>query len=93
MLERVAAVVEATGAHQVVTVLLTAPAEVVTARLDAREPDTWPGKRKLMAHARGLAVSMPRLAAIDVRVTTHDRTIDEAAADVFTALRELRILG
>lgn len=91
--EELAAVIDAIGADEVATVLLTAPAEVVAARIDAREPDTWPGKQRLIAHARHLATSMPQLVRIDVRVSTHDRNVDEVAAGVFIALRDRGMLG
>lgn len=78
------AVNEAIAADEVVTVLLHAPAEAVAARLGAREPDTWPGKQRLIEHARRLAVSMQRLDRIDLHISTENRD----AADVATELRE-----
>jgi hypothetical protein len=57
---------DAIGADQVTTVLLSAPPDVVAARIDAREPDLWPGKQGLIAHARRLAVTMAHPAGIDI---------------------------
>lgn len=90
--EQLAAVVDAIAADRVATVLLTAPGDVVAARVDAREPDRWPGKQTLIAHARHLAVTMPRLASIDIRVATDGRSPEDAAQDVFDALHTLRVL-
>jgi hypothetical protein len=79
-------VVEAVGADRSVVALLVAAPEVVAARIDAREPDLWPGKANLIEHARNLAVSMPRdLAGVDAYVATEGRT----AVDVATELRDL----
>ena len=86
-----AALCDAIGADQTVVVLLTASADVVAARIDAREPDRWPGKPKLIAHARALAESMPRLAAIDVRVATDGRRAEDVADQVYDAVREVAV--
>ncbi len=67
-------------------VLLVAPADVVAARIEEREPDRWPGKAALIAHARRLAVSMPReLEGVDARVETGGR----AAVDVAVEVRDV----
>jgi hypothetical protein len=79
-------VVEAVGADRSVVVLLVAAPEVVAARIDAREPDLWPGKTNLIGHARRLAVSMPRdLAGVDALLRTEGR----AAVDVAAELRDV----
>ena len=82
-----AAVLDAIAVDQVVSVLLSAPAEVVAARLDAREPDAWPGKQRLIEHARHLAVSMRDLASIDIRIDTADRLAGDVAAELREVLR------
>ena len=82
-----AAVLDAIAVDQVVSVLLSAPAEVVAARLDAREPDSWPGKQRLIEHARHLAVSMRDLASIDIRIDTADRLAGDVAAELREVLR------
>jgi hypothetical protein len=85
--EELAAVLDAIAVDQVVSVLLGAPAEVVAARIDAREPDAWPGKQRLIEHARHLAVSMRDLAGIDICIDTADRAAGDVAAELREALR------
>jgi gluconate kinase len=85
--EELAAVREAIAVDQVVSVLLGASAEVVAARIDAREPDAWPGKERLIEHARHLAVSMRDLAGIDIRIGTADRDAGDVAGELREALR------
>jgi gluconate kinase len=88
--QQLTAVVAAIAADQHVAVLLSVPADVVAARIGAREPDAWPGKLALIDHARVLAASMPNLAGIDLRISTEDR----CAADVALELRDqLRARG
>lgn len=82
--EELRAMKRAIAVDEVVTVLLHASAGVVADRLSAREPDSWPGKRRLIDHARVLAVSMQKLDGIDIRIGTEDRE----AAEVTTELRE-----
>lgn len=88
-------VVEAVGADRSVVVLLASAPEVVAARIEAREPDRWPGKANLIAHARSLAVSMPRdLAGVDAHIRTEGRTAVDVAAELrdvlVPALRVMR---
>jgi broad-specificity NMP kinase len=76
-------VADAVGADRTLVVLLVAKPDVVAARIDAREPDRWPGKANLIAHARELAVSMPReLKGVDARIETDGRTAVDVAAEV-----------
>jgi hypothetical protein len=91
--EELAAVAEAIGVDRIATVLLTAPAEVVAARIAAREPDIWPAKQGLIALARQLAISMPQLAGIDFRVDTDGRDPADVAVDVLTAMRDFDMLA
>jgi hypothetical protein len=84
--ERLAAVRDALAVDHVV-VALEAPAEVVAARLDAREPDAWPGKQRLTEHARHLAVSMRNLAGTDIRIDTAERPAGGVLAQLREALR------
>lgn len=85
--EELRAIHGALAVDEVMTVLLHAPAEVVGARIGAREPDTWPGKQRLTEHARRLAVSMQRLDRIDLRISTEDREAADVATEVREALR------
>ena len=81
------AVVEAVGADRTRVVLLVAAPDVVAARIDAREPDRWPGKAALIAHARSLAISMPReLDGVDARIQTDGRSAVDVAAEVHAVL-------
>jgi hypothetical protein len=81
---------QAIAVDQAIAVLLNASPDVVAARIDAREPDTWVGKQALIDHARHLAASMEDLSGIDLRVSTAGRD----AQDVATELREsLRSYG
>lgn len=82
-----AAVIEAIAADEHHAVLLSAPAHVVAARIEAREPDAWPGKLALIGHARGLATSMLELSGIGVQVSTEDRCASDVALEVRDKLR------
>jgi adenylate kinase len=86
------AVVSATHAGLVLVVCLSAPAEIVATRLADREPDRWPGKEQLIAHARGLAQSMPNLDGIDVVIDTEHRAAEDVAAQVHETMRAGRLL-
>jgi gluconate kinase len=82
-----AAVIEAIAADERVAVLLSASADVVAARIEAREPDWWVGKLDLIDHARGLATSMQDLTGIDLRISTEDRRPGDVALEVRDTLR------
>lgn len=90
--EELVGVIDAIGADQVATVLLMAPPEIVAERIDAREPDAWPGKRDLVTRAQQLALSMPHLAPIDVVMSTQNRDADEVAVEIRVAVRDLGVL-
>jgi broad-specificity NMP kinase len=83
--EQLAGTVTATGAERASVVCLTASAETVARRLEEREPDVWPGKAALIAHARELAVAIPRLAGIDLHISTEDRDAHAVADEIFAA--------
>jgi shikimate kinase len=85
--EELAALRAAIAVDEVVCVLLTAPPEMLAARIDTREPDTWRGKRPLIEHARALGSSMRRLTGIDIRIDTGTRTADEVAAELRDRVR------
>ncbi len=67
--------------------LLSVPADVVVARIDAREPDAWPGKHGLIEHARHLATSMQELVGIDIRIDTDGRQPVDVALELRDTLR------
>jgi hypothetical protein len=68
-------------------VCLRASSETVASRLDAREPDRWPGKEPLIARARRLADSVPHLPAVDMIIDTEARQADDVAGEIFEAMR------
>jgi cytidylate kinase len=83
---QLAAVHTAIAADHRISVLLEAAPEVVAARIEAREPDLWPGKQPLVTRARALATEMLSLEGIDLRVRTDSEDVTAAAAAVRGAL-------
>jgi chloramphenicol 3-O-phosphotransferase len=55
---------------------------VLAERLELREPDRWPGKPGLIAHARVLAEVIPGLPGVDAVIDTTQRASDEVAAEI-----------
>jgi hypothetical protein len=84
--------VEATGAARTLVACLVASPDTVVRRIEAREPDSWPGKRRLMAHAFRLAEVVPGLPGIDLHLATDTCSAEEAAAQLADALAELGML-
>jgi hypothetical protein len=85
-------VVAATGADRVLVVCLRAGADVLAARIDAREPDTWPGKEALIEHTRELASVAPAIEGVDLVVDTEQCGDGEVVAQVLDALVEAGML-
>lgn len=81
------AVVSATCAERMLVVCLSAPAEIVAARLADREPDRWPGKQQLIAHARALARSIPTLEGVDLILETDARDVEAVARQILGAMK------
>ncbi len=81
------AVLAATGAQLTHVVCLRAPADVLAARLAEREPDRWPGKHDLIAHARAMAASAPAIAGVDQAIDTDGRGAEDVAREVLGAMR------
>jgi chloramphenicol 3-O-phosphotransferase len=75
-------VLEAARADRTLVIALRAPAQVVAERLARREPDRWPGKPGLIAHARALAEVIPRLAGVDAVIDTTERAPEGVAAEI-----------
>jgi chloramphenicol 3-O-phosphotransferase len=90
--EQLHAVVDAVAADQVIVVCLTAPSEVVANRVEAREADTWPGKRALVERSRQLAVEIPSIEGIEVIVSTDGRAAPDVAAEVREILAARAVL-
>ena len=80
-------VVQGTGADVPLVICLNASADTVAARIADREPDRWPGKPRLIAHARELAQVIPTLAGNDVVIDTSERLPEQVAAEVHTEMR------
>jgi len=80
------------AAEEAMVVCLRASAEVLAARLREREPDLWPGKAALIAHARSLASQVPELDGVDLTLDTDGRAAEDVAVEVCRAMRERAIL-
>jgi hypothetical protein len=91
--EELAAVKSATGAERLLVVCLRASPATVARRIDAREPDHWPGKAPLIARARQLASSTPRLPDIDLVIDTEQRAAEDVAAEILEVMRGREMLG
>ncbi len=76
------AVIEAIAVDRVSVICLSAPAELVSARVASREPDAWPGKPELVKHAAQLAEQIPSLDGIDVIVPIAGRSSSEIAGEI-----------
>jgi len=79
-------VLDALGADQQLVVCLHASSDTVASRIAQREPDRWPGKRRLIAHARKLALTVPQIQPVDLGIQTDHREPDEVAAEIEHAL-------
>jgi hypothetical protein len=86
------AALDAAGAERTLVVCLSAPAGVLAARLSEREPDRWPGKPALIAHARELAGTVPALTGTDLVIDTDGRDAEDVARAVLAAMRERGLL-
>jgi chloramphenicol 3-O-phosphotransferase len=91
--EELRAVVGAVRADLLLVVCLTAPAEIVTARLAVREADRRPAKLDLIARARTLAHTIPRIEGIDVVIDTEAGDPHEVAVQIRNAMRLYRLLS
>jgi chloramphenicol 3-O-phosphotransferase len=91
--EELAGVKGTTAAELLLVVCLRASPETVAARIDAREPDRWPGKGTLIARARRFAVSTPHLPGIDLVIDTEQRAAEEVAAEVLEVMRDRGMLA
>ncbi len=87
------AVVEATRARRVLVVCLSASEETIARRISGREPDAWPGKPSLLAHARRLARSIPALPGIDLVLDTDGRRPEDVAGRICEAMRDRGLIA
>jgi chloramphenicol 3-O-phosphotransferase len=90
--ENLAALKSAIGATRLLVVCLRASPETVAARIDAREPAHWPGKPALIARARRLASSTPRLSGIDLVIDTEQRAAEDVASEILGVMRRRDML-
>lgn len=88
-----AAVRGAVGADTTFVVLLTIDPATAAARVEAREPDRWPGKAGLVAHAAELALALDALPGIDARISTADRSAVDVAGEIVALMRERGLLA
>jgi chloramphenicol 3-O-phosphotransferase len=91
--EDLAAVRGAAVAELLLVVCLSASPETVAARIDAREPERWPGKAPLIARARKLASSTHGLPGIDLVIETERRAAEDVASEILKAMRSRGMLG
>ena len=86
-------VVTATRADVPLVVCLRAAPETVAARIEDREPDRWPGKARLISHARELARTVPELDAIDLLIETEDRRAEDVASEIYDEMRSRGLIA
>lgn len=84
--------VGAAGAEPTLVVGLAVRPATAAARIVAREPDSRPGKRRLVELARELAGSIGGFAGIDLVLDAETLTPDALARDVCEAMRERGLL-
>jgi hypothetical protein len=85
-------VIDAVAADRILVICLTAPPALAARRVAAREPDSWPGKARLVEHTRYLAEVMPVIPGIDLVIPTVDRDPRDVATEVRDALSTAGIL-
>ncbi|MBN9621401.1 MAG: hypothetical protein J0H06_00370 [Actinobacteria bacterium] len=79
-------VVDAARADKVLVVCLRASPDTVAARVESREPNSWPGKGALIEHARELAVLVPQIDGIDLVIDTDAQSRDGVVEQILDAL-------
>lgn len=80
--EQLHAFIRSVDVDRVLVILLCAAPDVVASRVARREPDAWPGKPALIAHARDLALSMSTIDGVDIVIETDQRDHVEVAEEV-----------
>jgi energy-coupling factor transporter ATP-binding protein EcfA2 len=79
-------VLDAFAPSRSLTICLVAAPATHADRVLGREPASWSGRERLAHHARDLAVRVPELDGIDLRVDTDGRTAEDVAREVRDAL-------
>ena len=90
--EELHAVSAAVAAERQLVVCLRAPVELIADRIEAREPDQWPGKAALVEHARTLADLIPAIPGIDLVISTAVGSASDIAGEIRDALIENSLL-
>jgi len=80
-------IIDALESDRVLVVCLAAPGAVVAERVGRREPDRWPGKAGLMAHAEVLAEVIPAFSRIDLTLDTAACDPDDAVVRIIAEMR------
>jgi hypothetical protein len=86
-------VLRAIGAPRRLVVCLASEPDTAAARIAAREPDSWSGKARLVAHARELAGVIPDLPGVDLVLSTEGERPEDVARRVRDALAAHGMLG
>jgi hypothetical protein len=90
--EDLAALRAAVACEAVLVVCLCVSPDAAAARIDAREPERWPGKASLVRRARELARSTPGLEGVDLPIDTESREPRDVAAEIMGAMRARGLL-
>jgi hypothetical protein len=84
--------IDALAVDRAIVVCLHARPEVVAGRIADREPDAWPGKVRLIAHARDLAESISSISGIDAVLGTEGRSPVDVAGEIYDVLRSRGVI-
>ncbi len=76
---------DAVGADEAILVRLEAEPASLVERITEREPPSWSGLSGLVEHAQQLAGTMPRLARVDLVLSTDGRRAEDVAARIRAA--------
>jgi cytidylate kinase len=90
--EQLLALRTAVGADPTLVVCLSAPAEVLAARVSTREADDWPGKQRLVALARELADSAPSFEGVDLVLDTRRPQVRQLVREIVAEMRSRGLL-
>lgn len=86
-------IIAAVGVDQVMVVCLTVPGTVAASRVGDRDPDRWPGKAGLMAHAEVLADLIPGFARIDLTIDTAATDLENVATAILAEMRVRELIA
>lgn len=86
-------VLRAAGAQDTLVVCLRVSAQTAAERVARREPEQWPGRQRLIEHARELAPRIPGLRGVEIVLDSEQLAPQELAGRVLEAMREHGLLG